>query len=212
MSHAKGPPLPVRSEGPLVFASDSDGDGPGHEAVADGVDIGLVHVGLVHGLLHPVHQDLVAQVGQLTHHPQPPAQAEDVLGVLRQGEAAWKVLGSNPGGLAAVIGEVRDVSFLEDLKHTLRFCYYWGTNNPRMPERTGMSWPTRADGPMIYLTTTDTAWEVNLTTEYKIYENLVVNLDAAYVRIDADGDTWHGAEETQYKDNYRFSVLFTYSF
>ena len=76
----------------------------------------------------------------------------------------------------------------------------------------GMSWPTRADGPMIYLTTTDTAWEVNLTTEYKIYENLVVNLDAAYVRIDADGDTWHGAEETQYKDNYRFSVLFTYSF
>ena len=59
---------------------------------------------------------------------------------------------------------------------------------------------------------TDTAWEVNLTTEYKIYENLVVNLDAAYVRIDADGDTWHGAEETQYKDNYRFSVLFTYSF
>ena len=127
-------------------------------------------------------------------------------------EAAWKVLGSNPGGLAAVIGEVRDVSFLEDLKHTLRFCYYWGTNNPRMPERTGMSWPTRADGPMIYLTTTDTAWEVNLTTEYKIYENLAVNLDAAYVRIDADGDTWHGAEETQYKDNYRFSVLFTYSF
>ena len=127
-------------------------------------------------------------------------------------EAAWKVLGSNPGGLAAAIVELKDVSFVEDLKHTLRFCYYWGTNSPEMPEKANMSWPTRADGPMIYLTTKDTAWEVNLTTEYKIYENLSVNVDAAYVRVDADSDTWHGAEESQYKDNYRFSVLFTYSF
>ena len=43
-------------------------------------------------------------------------------------------------------------------------------------------------------------------------QNLSVNVDAAYVRVDADSDTWHGAEESQYKDNYRFSVLFTYSF
>lgn len=127
-------------------------------------------------------------------------------------EAAWKVLGSNPGGLAAVIAQVKDVSFVEDLKHTIRFCYYWGTNNPSMPERANMRWPTRADGPMIYLTTKDTAWEVNFTSDYKIYENLSVNVDAAYVRINADSDTWHGAEESQYKDNYRFSVLFTYSF
>ncbi len=127
-------------------------------------------------------------------------------------EATWKVLGSNPGGLAAVIAELKDISFVEDLTHVLRFCYYWGTNSPKMPRKAHMSWPTRADGPMIYLTTTDTAWEVNFGSEYKIYENLAVQVDAAYVRVDADADTWRGAEETQYKDNYRFSVLFTYSF
>lgn len=127
-------------------------------------------------------------------------------------EAAWKVLGSNPGGMMAAIAQVRNISFVDRLSHKIALAGYVGTNSPKMPRRAHMRWPTRADGPMAYLTTMDTAWEANFRTEYKLYENLTVNLDAAYVRLDLDDDVWRGGQDAQKKDNYRVSLLFTYAF
>lgn len=127
-------------------------------------------------------------------------------------ELTWKVLGHNPGGTVGLIAQIDKLSFINDLSHTLRFGYYFGTNSPKMPRKANMTWPTRADGPNAYLTTTDTAWELNLVTNYKIYENLNISLDAAYVRLNLDSDTWRGAENAMWKDNYRIGLAFAYNF
>ena len=80
---------------------------------------------------------------------------------------------------------------MEDLKHTLRAGYYHGTNNSAMPKAANMaSYPSRIDGPFAYLTTSDDAWELNADTRYKIYENLELAVEAAYVRLNLDEGTW----------------------
>lgn len=127
-------------------------------------------------------------------------------------EVSWKVLGSNPGGMIGGILQVRDLSFVDKMTHKLAVAGYLGTNSPKMPRKANMSWPTRADGPMAYLTTLDNAWELNFRTDYKMYENFTVNLDAAYVRLQLADSVWHEARDAQKKDNYRVSLLFTYSF
>lgn len=127
-------------------------------------------------------------------------------------ELTWKVLGHNPGGSIGIVAQLDKMSFIEKLDHTLRFGYYFGTNSPKMPRKANMTWPTRADGPNAYLTTTDSAWELNLVTNYKMYENFTVSLDAAYLRLNLDSDTWRGAENGIWKDNYRIGTVFTYSF
>lgn len=127
-------------------------------------------------------------------------------------EAAWKVLGSNPGGLMAAILQLRDLSFVPKLKHKVALAGYVGTNSPKMPRKAQMRYPTRIDGPHAYLTTMDTAWEVNFRTDYKMYENFNINFDAGYVRLNLNDSVWRGAQDTQKKDNYRISLLFTYDF
>lgn len=127
-------------------------------------------------------------------------------------EATWKVLGSNPSGLMAAILQVRDISFVEKLKHKVAVAGFVGTNSPKMPRKAQMQYPTRIDGPHAYLTTMDTAWEVDFRTDYKIYENLGISFEAAYVRLNLNDSVWRGAQDSQKKDNYRVSLLFTYDF
>ncbi|WP_022660046.1 outer membrane homotrimeric porin [Desulfovibrio desulfuricans] len=125
----------------------------------------------------------------------------------------WKVLGHNPGGLAGVVGTVKDVSFIDDLTHTFKLAYFHGTNSAEMPRKANMtSYPSRADGPMAYLTTTDHAWEGSVSNTYKIYDNLLMNVEAAYVNLHLDGSTWRGVEDSQYRDNWRVSLSFRYQF
>lgn len=130
-------------------------------------------------------------------------------------EATWKVLGHNPAGTVGVVAQIADMSFVDNLKHTLRFGYYWGTNSAKMPRKTGMAWPTgyaRPDGAMGYLTTMDTAWEANLVNTYKIYDNLTFALEGAYVRLNLDKSTWKYSGRRIGHDNYRVNCLFTYNF
>lgn len=98
------------------------------------------------------------------------------------------------------------------LKHKVALAGYVGTNSPKMPRKAQMRYPTRIDGPHAYLTTMDTAWEVNFRTDYKMYENFNINFDAGYVRLNLNDSVWRGAQDTQKKDNYRISLLFTYDF
>lgn len=127
-------------------------------------------------------------------------------------EFAWKVLGHNPGGSIGVIAQLDKLSFWEKLKHTLRVGYYLGTNSSAMPRNANMQWPTRADGPNAYLTTKDDAWEVNFITHYKLYENVTISLDAAYLRVNLDSDVWRGAEKGLWKNNYHIGTCFIYNF
>ena len=105
------------------------------------------------------------------------------------------VLGTNMTGTWGIGARLKDVSFVEDLKHTLRVNFMGGTNAPKMAKyirdygnpygKHGVSdvaqYATAYD-PM-YLTTDDNALEIGLTNTYKMYDNFTVMLDASYVAL-----------------------------
>ena len=109
--------------------------------------------------------------------------------------ARESVLGTNMTGTWGIGARLKDVSFLEDLKHTLRVNFMGGTNAPKMAKyirdygnpyaKHGVSDVARyatAYDPM-YLTTDDNALEIGLTNTYKMYDNFTVMLDASYVAL-----------------------------
>ena len=111
--------------------------------------------------------------------------------------------------------QVRDISFVEDLSHTIRVAYWGGTNSPSMTKyMNGTAWNEEtADGP--YLTTNDGLLEFNLVNEYQIYENLTANLELGYIVNMIDKGTWDRRwmeETTQRQDAWKAQLLFTYSF
>ena len=89
------------------------------------------------------------------------------------------ILGSTMVGTWGIGARLKDVSFLEDLKHTLRVNFMGGTNAPKMAKYVGDYAPFEKRGvqavaeggfsydPM-YLTTEDYALEIGLTNTYKI--------------------------------------------
>ena len=108
------------------------------------------------------------------------------------------ILGSTMVGTWGIGARLKDVSFLEDLKHTLRVNFMGGTNAPKMAKYVGQDLGKRgvydvngranAYDPM-YLTTDDYALEIGLTNTYKMYDNFTVMLDAAYVALWLDDST-----------------------
>ncbi|WP_165176795.1 outer membrane homotrimeric porin [Desulfovibrio sp. ZJ369] len=127
---------------------------------------------------------------------------------------------------------LKDVSFLEDLKHTLRLVYIGGTNSPKMGRKVRNFYGMRADGSPSapqnrshfwvgmdgeYLTTLDSAMEASLSTTYKIYDNLTVSFDAAYVPLWLDSSVWknvqrNGTNGCDVRDMWNLNVAFIYSF
>ena len=116
------------------------------------------------------------------------------------------ILGSTMVGTWGIGARLKDVSFLEDLKHTLRVNFMGGTNAPKMAKYVGYNDLTAGKRGMnadylhmgadafdpIYLTTEDYALEVGLTNTYKMYDNFTVMLDAAYIAmwLDDSRSTW----------------------
>ena len=111
------------------------------------------------------------------------------------------ILGSTMVGTWGIGARLKDVSFLEDLKHTLRVNFMGGTNAPKMAKyvrNDGEDFQKRGTysfaeyglgyDPM-YLTTEDYALEIGLTNTYKMYDNFTVMLDAAYVALWLDDST-----------------------
>ena len=128
----------------------------------------------------------------------------------------YDVVGATNIGTWGIIAQLKDISFLEDLKHTLKFGFYQGTNNKHMPENAGMtSFRSNYDG--LYMTTKDNAWEIDFVTNYKIYKNLDLSLDLAYVRLDMDKSVWEPAMGTaswdqREKNAYRIGAYMKYTF
>ena len=111
------------------------------------------------------------------------------------------VLGSTMVGTWGIGARLKDVSFLEDLKHTLRVNFMGGTNAPKMAKYVrGVDQDKKGDVTVnaataydpIYLTTEDYALEVGLTNTYKMYDNFTIMLDAAYIAmwLDDSRSTW----------------------
>ena len=114
--------------------------------------------------------------------------------------------------------QIRDMSFMEDLKHTFRVAYWGGTNSPSMVKYMDSSyaWDNGAgvEGP--YLTTNDGLLEFNLVNTYQIYENLQLNLELGYVVNMIDQDTWkhstYNTNQFSKQDMWKAQLVFAYSF
>ena len=111
------------------------------------------------------------------------------------------ILGTTMVGTWGIGARLKDVSFLEDLKHTLRVNFMGGTNAPKMAKyvrNDGKDFQKRGTESLaeyglgydpMYLTTEDYALEIGLTNTYKMYDNFTVMLDAAYVALWLDDST-----------------------
>ncbi len=132
---------------------------------------------------------------------------------------------SNDGALGRVVNgtwgigaRIKDMSFLENLTHTVSISWIQGTNDPAMAGYiTGKKTYKGGDNytrlrqdfntsPGVYLTTMDNAMEINLLNSYKVYENLVTNLNFGYVAmwLDQSRSMWGGGYQygTRNPNNY----------
>jgi len=138
------------------------------------------------------------------------------------------VLGNSMVGTWGIGARVKDVSFVENLKHTLRLNVMGGTNSTTMAKyfngRRG-NWADNGSANAglagmdpLYLTTNDTAMEVGLTNSYKMYENFTVYLDAAYIATWLDqsdsvwGNTKMNGKSDQVRDPWNVNLSFVYQF
>lgn len=124
-----------------------------------------------------------------------------------------------PAGMWAVGAYIRDLSFVNGIKHRLRFFYGQGTNSPEMAKYMvgtrpgGVSLFGRkapaGDG-SVYLTTRDHYFEVNLDSRWKLYENFNIDLELGYIRLNADKDLWKLKDWKS--DAVRAGINFIYTF
>ncbi len=120
-------------------------------------------------------------------------------------------------GTWGVMLQLKDISFVEDLKHTFRVAYYRGTNDKNMTTNNGgrmdNPWEATSNDPAyLYMTDKDSAWEFNLDTSYEIYKNLAVGLELGYIRLDISESAWGRDVENQSEDMYKIGVGLRYTF
>ncbi len=121
------------------------------------------------------------------------------------GDSYASVSGTGTWGVGA---RLADMSFVENLSHTLRVAYYQGTNNVENARWMG-AMPYGCDA--LYMTTRDHAWEVNFDHTYQIYENLTAYLELGYINLSLDQDVW-GDEAHDTDDSWKAQVGFQYNF
>lgn len=129
------------------------------------------------------------------------------------------VIGMTGTGTLGIGAQLADLSFMDDLSHTLRLAYIRGTNSHKIV-RNGYDLRLAED---FYLTDKDQAFEVNFDHTYKIYDNLTAVLELAWLKIDLDKSTWSGtkADGSGYRsfsgthktdDAWKAQLAFQYTF
>lgn len=139
------------------------------------------------------------------------------------------------GGTWGVGVRVKDMSFIEDLKHTFRINLIGGTNSPAMAKKMslgglwangsaiggvgGMQIPTGIGFNGMYLTTEDYAMEFGLTNTYKMYENFTISVEADYIAmwLDTSKSVWgarqrYGLSTPSTADAWNINASFVYQF
>lgn len=115
--------------------------------------------------------------------------------------------------------QIKDISFIKDLKHTLRGVWWGGTNSPSMVKYmdTAYAWNNgwqNFDGP--YLTTEDGLLELNMVNIYQMYDNFKIYGELGYIANFVDNDTWNKAGDRnstfQKQDAWKVQMSFMYSF
>ena len=137
-------------------------------------------------------------------------------------------LGASMTGTWGVGLRVRDMSFIEDLKHTFRVNLIGGTNDHGIFEQLAKynrpitsfeNYDNTYGLNGLYMTDQDTALEVSLHNEYKMYENFTIMLDASYIamwladtKYDGVRRAMSGTTGSEQRDNWNVNVSFVYSF
>lgn len=139
-------------------------------------------------------------------------------------------LGASMAGTWGIGLRVKDFSFVEDLKHTFRINYIGGTNDHNIlkklhregiyptPNASGLSDSYNVGVENMYLTDLDSALEIGLYNEYKMYDNFKIALDANYVAmfLDDSHKTWKDArmngKSRDVRDAWNVNVSFVYEF
>lgn len=140
--------------------------------------------------------------------------------IAREGQLGYSMAGT--WGIGA---RVKDVSFVEDLKHTLRVNYIGGTNNSSMAKKlsaSGFAANSGTDGALgmdpLYMTTDDSVLEIGLTSTYQMYENFTIMLDAAYLAtwLDDSKSVWGNSvmngKSDEVRDPWNVNLSFVYAF
>lgn len=97
------------------------------------------------------------------------------------------------------------LSFVEDLTHDFAVVYFQGTNSKHLATA------NPADPDYHYLTTKDSAVELDFVSTYQIYENLATALELSYIFQDFDKNI--GPRNGQkFDDNFRATLNFRYTF
>jgi len=109
-------------------------------------------------------------------------------------------------GMWGVGVQLANISFVENLKHTVRVVYMQGTNDEDMAAAAVS--PVKTDNG-IYMTEEDSAIEVNIDHFYKIYDNLDLIVEMGYIKADFDEDTW-GTDD--FSDAWKLGFNLKYSF
>lgn len=118
--------------------------------------------------------------------------------------------------------QLKEMSFVEDLKHTFRVAYWGGTNSPEMAKYATdpTAWNNQDDNAIsdgLYLTRNDGLLEFNLINSYQMYENFEINLELGYMVNFFDQDTWKKAGHThnsayEKQDAWKAQLIFAYTF
>ena len=115
----------------------------------------------------------------------------------------------NPAGTWGLQLGAKNISFIEDLTHALSVSYFQGTNNTnRITDAALRAQIGTLANPATYMTTSDSAWEVDFLSSYQLYQNLTANLLLAYMITDFDESVWG----TDYDNGFRGTLNFTYAF
>lgn len=148
------------------------------------------------------------------------------------------VLSNNWIGTWGIGARLKDISYLEDLKHTFRINYIAGTNSPTMAKyitgrkdvegrgtrgsfmngsAVGDFRANGTNGYGTYLTTQDSGLEFGLTTTYKVYENLTMFADMNYMAMfmDQSRSVWgrdKNNNSIELQDPWNVNVSFVYDF
>ncbi|MDQ7032768.1 MAG: outer membrane homotrimeric porin [Desulfonauticus sp.] len=106
-------------------------------------------------------------------------------------------------GLWALGLKLKDISFMENLSHTLTFMYGKGTSDKDYVNNGGDD---------STLTTKDSFTEFDFDTKYKMYENLAAIVELGYAKINYDEDL--GTRGNNYKDQaaWKLAVGVKYNF
>jgi hypothetical protein len=114
--------------------------------------------------------------------------------------------------------EIVNMSFFEDLSHTIRVTYYAGTNDADLVKNNPGSFGRRQNNNMFigefqYMTDEDYAVEVNFDHIYTIYEGFTAHLDLGYINMNLDEGTWkHTSLGHETDDAWKATLTFQFRF